>query len=114
MGSRGKLPGSTYGKQGGRKSGSERSSLALMPASVLKNEAPAPPAHLGHVAGVVWTAVHEHMPALQSTLDSHTVQRYCEAAEDGIRARGEIERHGLLLEEPIVTPRGILPALGSS
>jgi P27 family predicted phage terminase small subunit len=46
------------------------------------------------------------MPVLQPTLDRHIVTRYCEAAEDAIRARVEISRRGLVIDEVIPDPRG--------
>jgi phage terminase small subunit len=54
----------------------------------------------------VWTAIHASMPLLRADLDATTVVRYADAVEDQIRCRLEIVRNGLLLSEPIVTPRG--------
>ena len=103
VGNRGRLPGSTYGNPGGR---TRAKTPALLPVQSLEVVIPPPPDHLSEPGAEIWSIIHEHMPALQSSLDSHTVQRYCEAAEDLVRARAEIEHRGLLLEEPIVSPRG--------
>jgi P27 family predicted phage terminase small subunit len=46
------------------------------------------------------------MPVLSPVIDAYEVGRYCSAVEDAARARAELDKRGLVLEEVIPDPRG--------
>jgi P27 family predicted phage terminase small subunit len=70
--------------------------------------APPPPDHLGELGRQVWLDVWEGFPSavLNDRLDRLAVTRLAEAADDRENARMYLQELGVLLEEPIVTPRG--------
>jgi phage terminase small subunit len=65
-----------------------------------------PPEHLGTVGAAIWREIWPAMPVLNPAIDAHEVARYCAAADDASRARAEIEKRGLLVDEAIADPRG--------
>ena len=64
------------------------------------------PAHLGAVGSVIWADIWTAAPFLNAELDRHSVLRYCEASEDAVKARAEVDARGLVIEEAISDPRG--------
>jgi P27 family predicted phage terminase small subunit len=107
MGARGPAVGSTYGRKTGPK---PKTAIVAVP-TFLPTQAdppPAPPDTLGPLGQQIWLDVWEGMPAtaLDPQLDHLTITRLAEAAEDRAAARSAIVELGVVLEEPIVTPRG--------
>jgi P27 family predicted phage terminase small subunit len=58
------------------------------------------------VGTAIWSDIWQSMPVLSTKADLHSVTRYCEAADDSVRARVEVEKRGLLIDEPMTDPRG--------
>ena len=125
-GKRGPVTGATYGKKTGVPADPERQERLGRPSHTAKKPAkrvgralkavpaikcvnpsqPAVPEHLGVFGAAIWAAVWESLPILSPKLDAHSVLRYCEASEDAVRARAEIENRGLVIDEVIADPRG--------
>jgi P27 family predicted phage terminase small subunit len=119
MGKRGPVSGATYGQKPGPEADPERQkrlgrpshtakrpTKALAPLRSVTPKPPSVPEHLGVVGTAIWNNVWQSMPVLSPRLDLHSVTRYCEAAEDAVRARAEVEKRGLLIDEPMADPRG--------
>lgn len=66
---------------------------------------PRAPSHLATEGKRAWRAVMRSAPLLLPTLDVVAVTRFCEVVDERARLRAELER-GVLLEEPIVSPKG--------
>lgn len=122
MGTRGPLPNHTYGAKTGPKPDpvrqqllhgkrtakptTKRATKAIVAIRSAATTAPAVPEHFGVVGGAVWRDLWESMPILSPRIDGHSVTRYCEAADDASRARAEVEKRGLIIDEVMADPRG--------
>ncbi len=120
-GKRGPISGASFGRTAGKPGDPERqkrlgnpshsaraggTKAAVVPIGQPAADVPEPPAYFGVLGNEIWAAIHRSMPVLQPVLDRHVVIRYCEAAEDAVRARIEIQQRGLVIDEPIPDPRG--------
>ena len=120
---RGPISRSKYGQKPGPKPDPERqqrlrnpatkatkaTKLVPKPPTAIKSATPGPPPvpeHLGVVGTAIWDDIWRWLPILSPALDGHSVQRYCEAADDASRARAEIAGRGLVIDEVILDPRG--------
>lgn len=118
-GKRGPVSGSSYGQKPGPEADPERQKLLGRPSHTAKRPTkpvaishtttivpPPVPDGLGVVAAAIWNNVWQALPILSPKLDHHSVLRYCEASEDAVRARAEVEKRGLIIDEPMADPRG--------
>jgi len=86
--------------------GAKRVLTAVPSVPAVTFSAPDPPEDLGRVGAAIWRAIWPAMPVLNPVIDAYEVGRYCSAAEDAARARAELGKRGLVLEEVIPDPRG--------
>ena len=78
---------------------------AVSPDIAPTREAPPAPQGLGTVGEAAWVAVMTHAPMLLPNLDATTVRRFCDLIDERAALRTELER-GVILEKPVVSPRG--------
>ena len=120
MGRTGRIPGSFHGEPPGPKPNPERRArLREKPRATVARPAaievgtttrpiPDPPPHLRAPGRKVWAAVFGGLPisVVDETLDTFTVTRLAELADDRAAARSVLAKLGMVLTEPIVSPSG--------
>ena len=108
MGRRGPHEGATYGRKPGPVP--KKATGVLVPITSAPTHSPPVPDGLGELGRQTWLDVWAGLPpaVLDDQADYLTVTRLCEAADDRAAARHAVEALGMLLEEPIVTPTGIV------
>ena len=89
------------GNPGGRALPDERTTVAIMPA-----EGSPTPVTLGQIGRETWRSVNE--APWVGRLDLHAVETFCALRDDEAEMRRRIESEGLTLNEPIVTPAGMV------
>lgn len=93
--------------------GRPRKGVYGSPVSALPSISPIPrpsvpraPGGLKTAGRKAWKTILQAGTWLDPERDCVIVEQVCQLVDDIAAARAEVEKHGLLLEEPIVTPRG--------
>jgi P27 family predicted phage terminase small subunit len=105
MGKNGPLEGSTFGHPRGRPSQKSPERLPE-PVAAIPSIIPDPPEHLGPTGRAIWADLWPSLPVLSPRIDRHSVERYCEAADDAAAARLEISARGVVLDEVLGDAKG--------